>query len=130
MNIIELNTCTYGSTGKIMRQISDIAINNGHKCWLAVPLGRHNTKKNNPYSNMLWIGNRISEDSHIILGRVLGLQGYGSILATFFFLRKLDKIGVDVLHIHNLHNSYINIPMLLCYSKHGSYCMWNSCCYV
>lgn len=115
MKIIEINTCNYGSTGKIMLQIAEKANQEGHKCWIAIPKGRHNKKSD--YENTLWIGNRWAEDLHIILGRITGLQGCFSILATRKFLNELDKIKPDLIHLHNLHNSYINIPLLFDYIK-------------
>jgi len=117
MKIVQINTCTYGSTGKIMREIAKTAKSGGHECWLAIPKGRHNNKSNSQYTDMIWVGNQLSEDSHIILGRITGLQGYFSVLATIKFLLELDRIQPDVIHIHNLHNSYVNIPVLFRYIK-------------
>lgn len=111
MRVVSVNTCTYGSTGKIMVQIMS-AVEEGY---VAVPNGRHN--KNNTLGNLIPIGGRLSEDSHLILGRLLGLQGCFSVVATRRFLRKLDEIKPDIIHLHNLHNSYINLKMLFGYIK-------------
>lgn len=118
MKIVQINTCNYGSTGKIMLQIAKTANQNGHKCWLAIPKGRHN--KTSDYKKTIWIGNQLAEDFHIMFGRITGLQGCGSIIATQCFLKEIEKIKPDVIHIHNLHNSYINIPMLFKYIKNNN----------
>lgn len=113
--IVALNTCDYGSTGKIMCQIADQARNHGMDCWTAVPEGRHNPRRD--VKHYIWIGNRFAEDSHIILGWITGLQGYFSLFSTLKFLKELDRIKPDVIHLHNLHNSYINLPLLFRYIK-------------
>lgn len=37
--------------------------------------------------------------------------------ATKRFLKKLDVLKPDVVHIHNLHGYYVNFPMLFKYLK-------------
>jgi len=123
MRIVAINTCDYGSTGKIMRQIAENAETKGHSYWIAIPKGRHN--KTTSYEKTIWIGSRFSEDTHILLGRITGLQGCFSIVATWDFLNKLDKVNPDIIHMHNLHNSYINLPMLFSYIKtHNIKAVW------
>ena len=89
MRIVEINTCNYGSTGKIMLQIAKTANQNDHKCWIAIPKGRHN--KNSDYKDTIWIGNQFAEDFHIMMGRITGLQGCCSIIATRCFLKEIEK---------------------------------------
>lgn len=114
MKIVEINSVLYGSTGKIMLQIAEKAKKEGHEVFVCVPLGRHNKKGE---KNTIYIGNRVSEDLHLILSRLSGFNGSFSILATAKFIKKLKKIKPDIIHIHNLHNSYINLPMLFNYIK-------------
>ena len=113
--IIEINTCDYGSTGNIMKQIAWHICQLGHESIIAVPAGRHNPKKEK--KDYLWIGNRFSEDSHIILGYLTGFQGCFSVFSTLRFVAKLKKINPDVIHLHNLHKCYINLPILFHYIK-------------
>lgn len=118
MKLVEINTCDYGSTGKIMKQIAETAEDNGHSCWIAIPKGRHNKFSN--YDKTIWIGSQLSEDFHLALGRITGFQGCFSIMATLLFLKKLDEINPDIIHLHNLHNSYINLPMLFSFIKRNN----------
>jgi len=111
MRVVSVNTCTYGSTGKIMVQIMN-AVEEG---FVAVPNGRHN--KNSSLGNLIPIGGRLSEDSHLIFGRLFGIQGCCSVVATRRFLRKLTEIKPDIIHLHNLHNSFINLKLLFDYIK-------------
>lgn len=118
MKIVEINTCDYGSTGKIMKQIAYTAENNGHSCWIAIPKGRHN--RHSDYEKTIWIGSQFSEDLHLLLGRITGLQGCFSIAATLSFLKKIEEIKPDIIHLHNLHNSYINLPLLFSFIRRNN----------
>ena len=115
MKIIEINSCDYGSTGKVMLQIAGKAIDSGLDSYVAIPKGRHNWAKK--YKKTIWIGNRISEDSHLILSRLTGFNGCFSVIATKIFLWTIRRLRFDIAHFHNLHNSYINLPMLFKYIK-------------
>ena len=49
--------------------------------------------------------------------RILGSQGMYSYLETKKFLNWVDEIQPDIIHLHNLHNNYINIPLLFNYIR-------------
>lgn len=114
MKIVQINSVHYGSTGKIMLDLEKIA-GPKHAFLLCYPKGRHN--KGKIASNCYPFGNRWSEDFHIILGRLTGLQGCFSIISTKKLIKKITKFKPDILHLHNLHNSYINIPILMNFIK-------------
>lgn len=118
MKIVMINSVGHGSTGKIMRQVADEARMQGHEVYICLPNGRHNKLKTG--EGLIYIGGRISEDLHIIMGRLTGLCGCFSILATLRFILKLKKIAPDVIHMHNLHNCYINLPILFNYIKRNN----------
>jgi glycosyltransferase involved in cell wall biosynthesis len=115
MKVAYINTVLTGSTGKIMRETANLAKEMGAQIRLCVPKGRHNDI--NMAQDVLPIGNRFSEDLHILLGRITGLQGCFGVFATYRFLKRLKKFGPDILHLHNLHNCYINLPMLFRWIK-------------
>lgn len=50
--------------------------------------------------------------AHALLDRLTGKHGFYSSFATRRLLRRLDEIGPDVVHLHNIHGYYVNIPML------------------
>lgn len=114
MKIVMINSVTYGSTGKIMLQIAEAARSAGHEAYVCYPQGRHNPKV---LENRIPIGGRFSEDFHLIMDRFTGLNGCFSGAATRRFIRKLKKIKPDVIHLHNLHNCYINLKRLFNYIK-------------
>ena len=115
MRILEINSVLRGSTGKIAIQIGELAQNQGHEVCICVPKGRHN-KENDSHSIFLF-GNRLSEDSHLVLSRLTGLNGYFSVFATNQLIKKIDNYHPDIIQLHNLHNSYINVPILFSYIK-------------
>lgn len=114
MKIVEINSVLYGSTGNIALSISKMAKSRGHDVLVCAPKGRHNSRLQN---GVLLFGSRLSEDSHLILSRLTGLNGSFSIIATWFLIKRIKKINPDIIHLHNLHNSYINLPLLFRYIK-------------
>ena len=123
MKIIEINSCNFGSTGNIMLQIAETARKHGHEVYTCCPKSRDNMKKK--VENQILIGNRISRNVHLKLGFWTGYNGCFSILSTWNFLRKISKFNPDLIHLHNLHNCYINLPMLFSYiKKHNIKVIW------
>lgn len=115
MVVVEINCVYYGSTGTIASSLAKMVSEKGGKGYLAVPLGRHNKKMDS--ENIIFFGNRFSEDSHIVLARLTGLEGHFSIFATLSLISKLKKLKPNVIHLHNLHSCYINLPILFEYLK-------------
>ena len=113
MRILEINTVNFGSTGHIMLQIADLARAEGHEavcCFYA--------RRNKPAdANTIYIGNKISHNLHKKFSRYTGYNGRLSIISTLNFLRKVKKFNPDIIHIHNIHDRFINIPMLFKYIK-------------
>lgn len=115
MRIASINSCNFGSTGNIMLQIAETAKRTGAETLVCYPRSRSNAKKQSPGD--LLIGNRISRNAHLKLAQLTGLNGMFSVFSTLNFLRKVDKWQPDIIHIHNLHNCYINLPLLFRFLK-------------
>jgi len=116
--IVQINSFNFGSTGKIMLQTSELARKEGNTVYVCYPKSRDNSKKE--VENSILIGNRYSRNIHLLLSKLTGLNGCFSYFSTKNFLRKLKKINPDVIHLHNLHNCYINLPLLFKYIKKNS----------
>lgn len=72
------------------------------------------SKTNKPDDpNLYHIGSALDVKLHGLLSRISGKQGYFSHLATRNLVKYIDKIKPDVVHLHNLHGNYINLPMLM-----------------
>ena len=115
MKILEINCTNYGSTGNIMLQIADTARRKGHTVITCCPASRENKKKS--VENQWLIGNRFSRNVHLKLFEYTGFNGCFSLVSTFTFLHKVKKFKPDIIHVHKLHNCYINLPMLFKYIK-------------
>ena len=113
MKILEINQVNFGSTGHIMLQIADLATKKGHEVICSFYARRNKDKD----KNCIYIGNKVSHNIHKKLYRKTGNNGCYSKISTWNFLRKVKKFDPDLIHIHNLHNCYINLPMLFNYIK-------------
>ena len=113
--IVLINTVLYGSTGNIVKQLKDLAEENGMQAFTVSAFARNSTTK---YSdNDIVIGNYFDRYLHIWLSRVTGLSGVFSAFSTLKLTKQMAKIDPDVIHLHNLHNAYINLPILFRYIK-------------
>ena len=118
MNVVEINSVKYGSTGNIALDIIQRIESSGDNSAMFVPKGRHNGYKN--MKNIFVFGGAFSEDCHIILGRLTGLSGLFSVFATMQLVSKIKKINPDIVHLHNLHNSYLNYIILFDFLRKNS----------
>ena len=113
MRILQVNAI-YGSksTGTIVKDIDLILQSKGHESYVAFQ------KSTEVPTNGYKIGNKLDYKIHALLTRLLGKQGYFSIASTKKFLKYIDKIKPDIVHLHNLHSNYINLNMLLKYLEY------------
>ena len=116
MRIVQINGGTKGSTGKIMFGIADVARAQGHEVMCASPITTTNRDdgKNCGYYR---IGTFNSRRVNVALARLTGFNGCFAWIETYMLLKKIDEFNPDLIHLHNLHNSYINLPMLFSYIK-------------
>lgn len=123
MRVLQINSCNFGSTGNIMLGIAQLAKNENCECVVCVPMRRDNCTKE--VDDQIFIGNRISRNIHLKLSETTGYNGCFSYLSTKRFINKIDQYKPDVIHLHNLHNCYINLPMLFNYiKKHNIPVVW------
>lgn len=113
MRMVEINTvCDTGSTGRIAAGVARIAEDRGHDVYFAYGRGHHPSDIKG-----YRIGNRIDFILHVLLNFIKGKSGFGSVYVTKRFLRWLDDVQPDILHLHNLHGFYINVGLLFEYIK-------------
>ena len=111
--ILEINTTNYASTGNIMLNIAKLARNEGFKAYTASKISKEGKKHScdNHIFIGFWLDRVISEE----LAYITGLRGYFNIINTKIFLKQIDKIKPDLIHLHVLHDSFINLNMLFKY---------------
>ena len=113
MKVLQINTVvSFGSTGRICRDIADILEHNGHECTIAYGIGDdvagYNTKK---------IGNKFDYILHYGKSLLFNKHGFGSKRHTLEFVKWIDKFNPDLIQMHNIHGFYLNIEILFNYLK-------------
>lgn len=124
-----------GSTGRIAEQLGQLAMSQGWDSYIA-----YGRKARESKSKLIRIGGSIGVNLHALASKFLDCHGLCSKHATRSFLKQLDEIKPDVVHLHNVHGYYINIPMLLRYLKqkhiptvitmHDFWLMTGHCAYI
>ncbi len=110
MRIVQINACRdYMSTGVIVKAIGETARKNGIEMYYA-----YQTCKDTS-SDSYQIGNHLDWKLHALWNRIIGREGYASYYATQKFLRWLDEVQPDVVHLHNLHSHYVHFNLLCRY---------------
>lgn len=117
--VIRVNT----STGRIMQEIGELAMQNGWECHIAYSKGRDGIRECR--SDIVPVGNKWSTAWHGIETRLFDRHGLASSHATRQFVRKVEEIRPDVVHIHNIHGYFLNYQILFDYlSKAGIPIVW------
>lgn len=108
MKILQINVIyPHGSTGRICEGIYKECIKQGIEC-----------KNAYAYSSQI-IQDGISITSlfdhhfHNRIARITMLEGCFSYIHTLIFLKKVKAYKPDIIHLHNVHGNYINIPLLV-----------------
>ncbi|MBQ3723158.1 MAG: glycosyltransferase [Bacteroidales bacterium] len=115
MNVVEINTYNFGSTGTIMLEVSERLREAGHRVLVCYPAIRRNRMKE--VTDSYWMRTRVERKLGMILSRWLGCEDLFFRLSTWRLVRKMDRFGVDLVHLHNLHGWYVNIPVLFRYLR-------------
>lgn len=110
LKLIQINTVCNASTGKIMEDIQREAIRQGYETLSLV--GRRKPFTDLPCKRY---GNAVSFWLHVALNTVFDRQGFGSPLVTARLIDRLRTEAPDIIHLHNLHGYYLNLPMLFRY---------------
>lgn len=108
---------TSTSTGRIMKEIGELAIANGWESYVAYSKGRDGLPGST--SIPVPVGNKASVAWHGLQTRILDRHGLGSVLATKRFIEDIRRIGPDIIHIHNIHGYFLNYRILFDFLSHS-----------
>ncbi|CAM3563372.1 glycosyltransferase [Erysipelothrix urinaevulpis] len=100
----------FGSTGRIVRTLAETAKGQGDE--VCIVYGRKDSIK---MDDTFYMGNTISTLNHVFMTRLFGNHGLHSNNATKKLIDKIKSFNPDIIHLHNLHGYYLNVPMLLKY---------------
>lgn len=113
IRVLQINSvCGIGSTGRIATDIHQVLKEQGHESYIA--FGRDEPKN---CDTAIRIGTSWDTYAHVALTRIFDKHGFGSKRATRAFLREVDKLNPDVIHLHNIHGYYLNVELLFDYLK-------------
>lgn len=119
MVIAEINTLSVGSTGKIMFDLADTARMHGQTVYTySAKTFRRGMKNAYPdRSNHIYFGSEVGNFVHKAIGGFTGFNGCFSRWSTRKLIKQLEEQKIDILHLHNLHEFCINLPMLFRWIK-------------
>ena len=105
MKVLQINAVYgFGSTGRIVLEISE--------CLNTEGIDNKVIACNN-LQGCLKICNSVENKIHALFARVFGLDSHYSYFSTRKILKVIRKYNPDIIHLHNLHSNYINLPKLL-----------------
>jgi glycosyltransferase involved in cell wall biosynthesis len=109
--LLQINvTANWGSTGKIAEQIGIVAQANGWNSYIAY--GRYSCPSKN---KTIRIGSKLEVIEHYVENRLFDNEGLASRRATRRFIQQIESIKPDIIHLHNIHDHYLNYEILFKY---------------
>lgn len=106
--ILQVNTSVnIGSTGRIAEQINSLARKNGWETYFAY--GRRYRPSE---SFSIRIGSKLGVIEHYIEHKLFDNDGLSSRNATRSLLNAIERIRPDIIHLHNIHDHWINYKIL------------------
>lgn len=121
MRIVQINAVPYGSTGRIMFQLADAVKTQGGETLCTAGFTWNKCTR----EDFVLTSNIVEKTFHTYFARLTGKIGYASVLPTKRLLKRLDAFKPDVIHLHNLHGWFINLPRLFGYiKKHDIPVVW------
>ena len=134
MKVLQINTFGNLSTGKIAVDIYRTLRARGNEG--AVAFARNEVPGDVPSFK---IGNPLSVYTDGVFTRLTDKAGHYSKGATEKLIKQIKEYDPDIIHLHNLHGYYINVPMLFDYLKeadkpvvwtlHDCWAYTGHCCY-
>lgn len=108
------------STGTIVEDISKVAKARGWDTYVC--FGR----KSIPGVNKEYrIGSKLESLWHYIENRIFDNEGLASRLATYRLIKHIKQIKPDIVHLHNIHDHYLNYQILFSFlSKSNLQVVW------
>ncbi len=113
--IVEINGINYSSTGNITLNIARELRKNNYKVYTACKKSRVGTKFS--YEDQIFIGTWADRVISERIANITGYKGCYNVINTYLFLKELDRIKPDLIHLHLLHDTFINLKMLFDYIK-------------
>lgn len=109
--LLQINvTANWGSTGKIADMCNQYASARGWECYEIY--GRY---QNSSSFYQIKIGSKIGVYTHYLENILFDNEGLGSRYATRNLIKIIKEIAPDVIHLHNIHDHWLNYKILFNY---------------
>lgn len=109
--VLQINvTANSGSTGRIAEQINQSAAACGWETYFAYGRNMQPCK-----SKLIHVGNMLQVYEHYAEHRLFDNDGLASRLSTQKLVREIKKIKPDIIHLHNIHDHWLNYKILFEY---------------
>jgi glycosyltransferase involved in cell wall biosynthesis len=109
--LLQLNvTANWGSTGKIAEGIGLSAVQNGWKSYVA-----YGRMMNPSKLELIKVGRTADVYTHYAKNRLFDAEGLGSKRATKELIAQIQELSPDVIHLHNIHDHWLNYQILFEY---------------
>jgi len=106
--LLQLNvTANWGSTGRIAEGIGLAAMSRGWDSVIAY--GRMMLPSQ---SKLMKVGGKCDVYAHYARHRMFDMEGLGSARATRRFIEQIKDYAPDIIHLHNIHDHWLNYPLL------------------
>lgn len=109
--LLQINlSANVGSTGRIAEEIGKEAMGQGWRSVIAY--GRFAGPSE---SELIRVGNGFDIKEHLIETRLFDNHGLSSRRATKKFIKQIEALKPDIIHLHNIHGYYLNYQILFEY---------------
>ncbi|EIY86627.1 hypothetical protein HMPREF1074_01934 [Bacteroides xylanisolvens CL03T12C04] len=109
--LLQINVCSNVlSTGKICEDIAKVSQNAGWDTYIV-----YNSNGKPSVSNEIPIGSKANKFFHYLQYRLFDNEGLNSQKQTKYLLRRIEEIMPDIIHLHNIHDHWLNYPLLFNY---------------
>lgn len=109
--LLQINvTANWGSTGKIAEQIGQCAIKNGWTSYIA-----YRWSHNPSMSKLIRVSGKYGKYFHYLGNFLFDKEGLYSSKDTKQLITRIKEIKPDVIHLHNIHDHWLNYKLLFEY---------------
>lgn len=109
--LLQINvSANFGSTGKIAESIGIAAINHGWESYIAFRRNFNPSK-----SKLIQVSGKYGKHIHYLGNYFFDKEGLYSCSDTKRLIKRIDKIKPDIVHLHNIHDHWLNYKILFEY---------------
>lgn len=114
MKVLMINSvCGIGSTGRICTDIANLLLKAGHECKIVYGRG----KAPDGFQHAVRYSSNFSIKVNALLARIFDNEGFNAKRSTKKIIRLIEGYNPDIIHLHNLHGYFLNVPILFNYLK-------------